>query len=381
MIGLPLAYRPDLESSSAGEADAIGGLQRALRKIQETTSRDYGHAVRGVHAKAHAIVRGRLHVRELSGPFAQGLFAVPGDHDAILRFSTNPGDVLDDAVSVPRGLALKVLAVSGERLPEAPEPDTQDFLLANGPAFGAADPGGFLRLLRLLALTTDRGEPAKKFLSRMLGAAQAALEAIGHNSRTLPRLGGAPNVHPLGETYFSQTPFLYGRHIAKFQLQPVSAGLRAAGKRVGTRGRPDALREEIARILAEQGGVWDLRVQLCVDPQAMPIEDATAVWSETLSPFVAVATLTVPPQVSWRPGTSDALDQRLAFNVWNGLVAHRPLGGINRARKATYESSASYRAAFNGCPVHRPADVWCGAALASPARTARSTDSARRTRG
>ncbi len=54
---------------------------------------------------------------------------------------------------------------------------------------------------------------------------------------------------------------------------------------------------------------------------------------------------------------SDVLDQRLAFNVWNGLAAHRPLGGINRARKAAYRMSADYRAAFNGCPVHRPAEV------------------------
>ena len=26
-----------------------------------------------------------------------------------MRFSTNPGDILDDAISVPRGLALKIL--------------------------------------------------------------------------------------------------------------------------------------------------------------------------------------------------------------------------------------------------------------------------------
>ncbi len=66
------------------------------------------------------------------------------------------------------------------------------------------------------------------------------------------------------------------------------------------RGRRDALRAEIDAIMEAHGGIWILSVQLCVDPAAMPIEDATAVWSTTLSPFVPVATLSVPPQRSWR---------------------------------------------------------------------------------
>ncbi len=190
----------------------------------------------------------------------RGLFATPSEHDAILRFSTNPGDILDDAVSVTRGLAMKVLDVGGERLPDAPEPDTQDFIMANGPAFGAADPHSFAKLLRLLALTTDRGEALKEGLSRTLGVVQAGLHAVGLHSRTLARIGGAPNVHPLGETYSSQTPFLYGRNIAKFQLAPISPGLlEVAGMHVNTHGRPEALREDIAETIILQGGIWELR--------------------------------------------------------------------------------------------------------------------------
>src|SRR5258708_6928935 len=33
-----------------------------------------------------------------------------------MRFSTIPGDILDDSVSTPRGLAIKVIGVEGERL-------------------------------------------------------------------------------------------------------------------------------------------------------------------------------------------------------------------------------------------------------------------------
>ena len=356
---MPVHYTPELEVPGAEEAEAIEAVVRDLRSIQETTSRDYGHAVRGVHAKGQALVRGQLRIHDHLPPdLAHGLFAVPGEHEAILRFSTNPGDVLDDAISVPRGLAIKIFGVEGERLPDAPETDTQDLLLANGPAFGAPDARAFHHLLRLLSLSTDRAESMKKALSWTLGEIQRALTATGHRSRILGRLGGAPNVHPLGETYFSQTPFLYGPYIAKFNLEPISPALRqVAGRIVEMRGRRDALRAEIDAILEAEGGVWILSAQLCVDPVAMPIEDATAVWNTALSPFVPVATLSVSPQRSWAGGMSDVLDQRLAFNVWNGLAAHRPLGGINRARKAAYAMSADYRATFNGCPVHRPAEV------------------------
>ncbi len=89
-------------------------------KIQGTTFKDYGRAVRGVHAKSHGLLEGRLEVLpDLPLELAQGAFAEARTYDAILRFSTNPGDILDDSVSTPRGLALKLVGIEGERLPGA----------------------------------------------------------------------------------------------------------------------------------------------------------------------------------------------------------------------------------------------------------------------
>jgi len=48
-----------------------------------------------------------------------------------MRFSTLPGDVLDDSVSTPRGLAMKVIGVEGERLEGSEGDVTQDFVLIN----------------------------------------------------------------------------------------------------------------------------------------------------------------------------------------------------------------------------------------------------------
>ena len=38
-----------------------------------------------------------------------------------------------------------------------------------------------------------------------------------------------------------------------------------------------------------------------------------------------------------------ALRENLIFTPWHGIAEHRPLGGINRLRRAVYDASASFR--------------------------------------
>lgn len=54
---------------------------------------------------------------DLPDQYAQGAFDWHRKMPVVMRFSTTPGDVLDDKVSTPRGLALKLIGVDGERLP------------------------------------------------------------------------------------------------------------------------------------------------------------------------------------------------------------------------------------------------------------------------
>ncbi|WP_374942321.1 catalase family protein [Sphingomonas sp.] len=353
----PVRYAPSVETVEPDEAETVRDLEASFKEILDTTSKDYGHAVRSVHAKAHGIAKGTLSVKGgLPPELAQGLFATPGEHEAILRISTNPGDILDDSIALPRGLALKVLGVDGARVAGSEGDTTQDFIMVNGPVFNAPDPKAFAKNLKLLAKTTDKGESGKKLLSGILRGVEATLEAVGLESATLQQLGGAPQVHPLGETYYSQTAFRYGDHIAKFALVPVSPALtQLTGDTVNvTADRPDALREVVREVMIEQGGTWELRVQLNTDLDAMPVEDPTEEWDEKASPYVTVATLVAPPQLSWTPGETEGLDDALAYSVWNALDAHRPLGGVNRVRKDTYTFSQDYRGRFNGCPLHQP---------------------------
>lgn len=352
----PLEFQPDFEQVSPDESEINEGIVEALRKILKTTYVDEGHAVRSVHAKSHGLLDAELIVADnLPKELAQGAFAVPGRHRAVMRFSTNPGDILDDKVSTPRGLAIKLLDVEGERLPGSEQDRTQDFVLVNAPVFVAPDTKAFLRSLKLLAATTDRAPQAKQVLSSVLRGAESVVEKLGGESAMLKGMGGHPLTHILGETFYSVVPVLWGPYYAKLSVVPVSAELTAlTDRKLDMEDTPDALREAVVEHFARYGGEWEMRVQLATDAEKMPIEDATVLWPEDDSPYVTVGYLRAAPQSAWSQERSSRIDDGMSFSPWHGLAAHRPLGAIMRARKPAYEMSAGFRAEFNRCPIHEP---------------------------
>ena len=351
----PLIYDEAYEVLEEHEDDTDRELAQTLLSISDTTFADSGQGLRSVHAKSHGLLRGNLRVLELPLPYAQGMFATPATFPVAIRLSTSPGDVLDDRVSTPRGFAMKVIGVEGERLPGHETAVTQDFLLVNGPAFLAPTAKGFLGSLKLLASTTDKAPNVKRAISALLRGTEKVLEAVGGESGALKGLGGHPETNLLGETFFSQVPYLYGQHMGKWSIAPVSPELIALkDAKVDLHDKPDGLRAAVVEHIARHGGEWELRVQLCTSLETMPIEDATVVWPEDESPFVAVARISVKPQVAWDDGRSAEMDDGLAFSPWHGLAAHRPLGSVNRVRRNAYASSAAARSPRGRCPVHEP---------------------------
>lgn len=354
----PLRFSAEMEKPEPDEAQTAAAINDAMREVQQITFANYKHAVRSVHAKAHGYLRGELRVLDnLPGPLAQGVFAKPGTHQVLMRLSTSPGDVLPDSVSTPRGVALKVFAVEGERLPGA-QGQTQDFLMVNGPAFIASDAKSFLMTLQLLAKTTDRFEVFKKALSVAARATDKALSTVGIESPTLRGSGGQPETHILGETFYTQVPMLYGAYVAKVALTPVSPELTAlANAPLDLDGNPNALRQAVLDFFRSKGGEWEVRVQLATNLDDMPIEDAAKEWPEDKSAYVPVARIKVDPQVAWSEELAAAIDDGFKFSPWNGLAAHRPLGSIMRVRKISYERSAQFRAQNNKRAVEEPADL------------------------
>lgn len=356
MSGAPIRYDASLERIAPDEAETRAALLATMRSIVETTFRDYRHAVRSVHAKSYALLEGELTVPDgLPAELAQGMFARPGTYPVALRFSTNPGDILDDAVSAPRGLAVKVIGVEGARLPGAEGAVTQDFVMANGPAFVAPDAKSFLGSLKLLAATTDQAEGAKVALSTALRGVGGALKAVGVESPTVTNMGGQPLTHPLGESFYSQAPLRHGDYVAKVMVAPVSPELTAlTDKPLDLHGNPNALRQAAIDALAHVGGEWEVRVQLCTDLDRMPVEDASVIWPEDASPYRPVARIRVAAQPAWSEERAAQADDGLSFSPWHGLAAHQPLGSVNRVRRPTYAAISAFRAEHNGHAIQEP---------------------------
>jgi hypothetical protein len=359
-LNAPVLFNPTVERPDPDEEETTQALISTMRYINETTFADGGRAIRSVHAKTHGILQGYLDVdADLPEELAQGLFAKSGRYAVVMRFSTIPGDILDDSVSTPRGLAIKVIGVEGERLEGSEGDVTQDFLLINGPIFGAANPRKFLSIVRVLARTTNKAQWLKKALSVVMRLVQKIIVVvIERPSTTVATLGGQPETHILGETFYSQAPLRFGDFIAKIAVAPKSPKLKVLAQApLNVNGVPDGLREAVLDFFEINGGVWDVQAQLCTDLEHMPIENAAVIWSEALSPYRRIAQITVKPQLAWSEARSSAVDDGMSFSPWHGLAAHRPLGGIMRVRKAIYEEARKFRAKANGRVIREPREM------------------------
>jgi hypothetical protein len=156
---------------------------------------------------------------------------------------------------------------------------------------------------------------------------------------------------PLELTYWSGSPYWLGSpgatdgRAVKYSVLPHSR--ETARPSDPDRMPDDYLSQALARHLKAKEAVFDFRVQLQTDPVAMPVEDVTIEWDEEVSKPIPVATLTIGVQDVDSP-EGRALCQQceaMAFSPWNALAEHRPMGGINRLRKAVYLASHAKRAA------------------------------------
>ncbi|MBA2353379.1 MAG: hypothetical protein H0V80_01790 [Acidobacteria bacterium] len=100
------------------------------------------------------------------------------------------------------------------------------------------------------------------------------------------------------------------------------------------------LHEALKTRLAQAEACFDLKVQF--QTTSMPIEDASEEWSERDSPYCAVARIRIPPQ-DIDDAERVASCESASFNPWHCLAVHRPLGGMNRARREIYRAMSQFR--------------------------------------
>lgn len=327
----------------AGEEAMIDQIVVIHRYVQEFSDRKRTPVPRGQHPKQHGCVRADFIVEPNLPPMLRhGVFFEPRTYRALIRFSN--GRQWDDTKLDVHGMAVKLLEVEGEKVLESEkDAQTQDFLMIDHPVF-------FVRNV------TDYVSFMEDFRSFETGGILSKISTglkflfCPYQQFRLLRAGGSKKPDsPLGTQYWSTTPFKVGPLAVKFSTRPDLAGAPV----VQTSDSPDRLRAAMSAHLQQHEARFDFLVQVQTDPVAMPVEDPTVIWDETTSPYQKVATIRIPSQ-SFESTEQMQFCENLSFTPWHALVEHRPLGGINRARKKVYEAMSQRRHELNGVPMQEP---------------------------
>src|SRR6478609_6563950 len=111
----PLPYADNVETIPTDEANDIQRVIQALELILARSHAKSGQFRADVHVKTHGYARGELRVlSNLPDELAQGLFEHAAAYPAVIRFS-NPASLVEvDAIPDGRGMAIKVLEVTGD---------------------------------------------------------------------------------------------------------------------------------------------------------------------------------------------------------------------------------------------------------------------------
>ncbi|WP_209330126.1 catalase [Lunatimonas salinarum] len=282
---------------------------------------------RNFHPKMHGCIRGTLSVfSDLPESLKVGLFKQPATYDVWVRLSNAPPKVGADTGRSGRGLAIKVLHVTGELLEEQ-DPlgiPTQNFLLTTSPILSASS----IRLYR-------------KAMGAVLGGVFPrilfALNPMHWRSLFLTLKYSAKHDNLLAENYFSGAAFRMGpEHYAKFVLKSDQPEMAYSLTKTRSSG---FLREQLKMDLKDKDYTFTLHVQLHQNDRQHPLNDTSRVWK---GPLIPVAKLSLPKQVFDTPERR-AFGESLEFSPWMGLVDHEPVGEINLARRAVYRELAAFR--------------------------------------
>ena len=356
-------YSPDVEQE---EPDFERTLQTVLDGMKQhmhgsVESEGIGRMVRDAHAKGYGLARAEFEI--LSGmpnEYAQGIYAKPGRHEAMVRFSNGTNHVGSDRFLGPIvGIGLKIFGIEGKTLLEdEPDSHTFDYALIDYPVFFANTLKHYVFIQSLFA-NIGIAPPADLTPAAKQKAIHQFLYAWVTGKGTLPPEEWAweelgvflqlaqkiqekyPNL--LLSTYWTMGAVRHGDYVAKVRVAPVQSFADRVERRVLD---PDAaeqvFRPALVAELRERPYEFDLQVQLCTDLAQMPVEKTTVRWPESLSPFVTVAKLRLPQQEMGGEDNFERMD-KTSMTAWRVTEQHRPLGNIMRARKEVYRQSSILR--------------------------------------
>ncbi len=358
-------YSPDVERPEPlFEQHLQAILQTTTRYVEGSVEAEgIGQAVRDAHAKGYGLARGELEILAGMPPaYAQGIYARPGRHEALVRFSNgSPHTGADALLGSGLGMGLKIFGTEGPTLLEdEPASGTFDYAMINHPVFFANTVEHyryiqdlFLRPRQAPSSTEASPEAVRARLHQTLydfltGCGHLPPERWAWESLfALLGARGKPIVNLLLCTYYTMGAVRHGDYIAKVRVTPTQASAAGVVRRtIDPVATAEAFRPALVAELRERPYAFDLQVQLCVDLARMPVEEPSELWPEELSPFVTVATLRLPRQ-DIGGDENLALQDAASFTPWRCTAEHRPLGNIMRARKEVYRQSSILRHRLN----------------------------------
>ena len=192
--------------------------------------------------------------------------------------------------------------------------DRQDFLLNSHPALFAGTPDDFLDFIR----ATANDETLWYFLD--------PLDSHLYSLRIVLAGREKPD-NLLAEQYWSTTPFRFGESeqtAVKFSAAPCPGTSPSTSVPAESE---DFLRDAMAADLADGGACYELMVQFQIDPDDMPIEDASVTWSEKRSPYRPVARLVVDDQ-SFATAEAMARCEAATFNPWRSIPRAESMSSV-----------------------------------------------------
>lgn len=337
----PVSTEEEIPADEAALTQGI--IEDAIRIVEQ--HRDNTRVLRDAHAKAHGCVKAQMTVlQNLAPELRHGVLAEPGKTwQAWMRLSNGNAYPQFDSARDARGMAIKLLDVPGDKLLSSKATaGNQDFVMFNHPVFFVRDVAEYKQNFAAQA-------DGSKILAFFPSWDPRTWE-VRHLIIALKTLAPAPD-SPVTATYNSIAPFKLGPHNIKYRVIPDPQSCPPYELPEQNTALPNFLRNALYQQLSldRVPACFALQVQRQNADYYMPIEDTSVQWSEDISPFETVATVRVEPQ------DFDSREQNLAcdnlsFNPWHALPEHRPIGGINRLRKAVYEAVSVYRHQRNAAP-------------------------------
>ncbi|AJO79989.1 catalase family protein [Pseudomonas sp. MRSN 12121] len=334
----PVASEEQIPPGEAAMTQDI--IQTAIRIVDQY--RDNTRYLRDAHAKAHGCVKAEVQVlQQLAPALRQGVFAEPGKTwQAVVRLSNGNAYPQFDSIRDARGMAIKLLNVPGPQLLKDQQGrGEQDFVMFNHPSFFVSDVAEYRQNVAAQA-------DGKKVAAFFPGWDPRTWQ-VRHLFIALATLSPPP-ASPTQTTYFSVSPYKFGSANAKFRVAPDPDSCPAYSLPAQNQALPNFLRNALSQQLSTDRvpACFVLQVQRQDPSHYMPIEDTSIEWREQDAPFETVARISIPAQDFDTPPQNLHCDN-LSFNPWFGLEEHRPIGGINRLRKAVYEAVSDYRHSRN----------------------------------